>query len=396
MGSAGRQKGRKMSRRYTAGEIRDMLTANLESICSTYWDGWVLVGKKAMMTPSKKGGDKKPTSSFQVEMAGQHRGRWFRHSQQVGGWPLELLFYGQTGRVPRKGNKEDARDAFARAKAFLGIEEGRGETEQERRDREERQRRESEDRRRREAAEDAERRRRAAERSLTAAEICRDMLPIAGTHAEAYLVARGIPPVSQWPWDPNGTLGFVPALDYELDPSFGDLPALVARVQDPFDDTIAVWQIYLDPKAAKKHSGVPNAKLGRGPAAGGTCRLGGAGARIGIGEGVESCLGNLFLESWRMPIWAGLSTSGVSGFQPPYQVERVDIYPDGDRAVMHVRRDRAAVDRGSVHDPPGLTAARKLADRLRPLGLLGVVNTCLIDEDGLDRWNAWCRRERSR
>jgi hypothetical protein len=359
---------------------------------------------QAFLSPKADGN----MGSFVVYLAPRgkkRRGDWNRFSRSIGGGPISLIAYLRTG--SEKPSKADYADAFEWAREFLGLGRRQDESAEERAEREKRleaARRKEE--RERAAAERKEATRRRF-RAMTARDFCDVMVPIAGTLAEAYLIHRGIPPVAVWPWNPDGVLGFIPDQEYEPEAVWKDgvkikegrrFPALIARVQDAFDDTVAVWQIFLHPEKPEKNPFVEVAKLGFGPAHqnGGAVRLGGLAPRIGVAEGIETALGHWFNEGHRLPIWSTLSTGGMKAFEVPPAVGRVDLYPDGDRGVLSVAKDRAALDRGRVHDPPGITAARALAARLRPVGLCGTINEPPMNADGLDLWNSRQSHERKR
>src|SRR3546814_17066169 len=85
---------------------------------------------------------------------------------------------------------------------------------------------------------------------MGAEEVWKASLPLQGTLGEAYLVARGLPPVADWPWDCSEVLRFHPSLDYEMDYSDGIIPvrrfpAIVGNVVDSFNSNISVWQDFL-------------------------------------------------------------------------------------------------------------------------------------------------------
>jgi CHC2 zinc finger len=148
-------------------------------------------------------------------------------------------------------------------------------------------------------------------------------VPIAGTHAEAYLRARGLTPARRLTSD----LRFVAELDYYGHAADGDktlvhlatLPAMVAVIRDVTGAMTGIHQTYLDPKAPAKWrpigSRANKAKKIRGEAKGGMIRLGPIGDKIAIGEGLESTL------SWHalgcgpedISIAAGISLGNLAG-----------------------------------------------------------------------------------
>lgn len=174
--------------------------------------------------------------------------------------------------------------------------------------------------------------------------------PIDGTPAEAYLLNRGIPrPSEGWP----DVLRFNPAVNY---PTKGKHPALICRVDNARGVPNAIWRIYVTPDGRKPD--LPFTKKGLGPARGCAVRIGGMGSHLGIAEGVESALGAWFLTGRKFPVWAALSTSGVIGFNVPEKVERVTVFPDGDKPTRRKGNDVIP------SEPPGRAAARRLQERL--------------------------------
>lgn len=370
-----------------ASELSRQLEDRWQDVLTRYWPSWTQVGKKALLTPRVKIGDKgkgkgkprKATSSFTLNLAGQHAFHWYRFSAGVGGGMVALLYYSEYARIP--DSKTEWADAFKLAREFLGIAAERHISPDEQQAREERK---EQDRVAR-----AERERKAAEaqaledakRVLSAKQVWQETIPLPGTHGEAYLIERGLPPVSEWPWDCSRTIRFHPGLASELEPRAGLFPALIAKVQDAFGDAIAVWQIFLDKNTPEK-APLDNPKVGRGPAGGGAVRIGGDSPRVGVGEGLETCLGFWALESFRKPVWATLSTSGMRAFDPPIFVKHVSIYPDGDKGIVHNNK---------IIEPPGIEAARALRDRMKTVGIGNNINEMPVLGDGLDLWNT--RRE---
>lgn len=363
-------------------EIQRGLEQNLEGLLTRYFPGWMTNPNKtkALLTPKQKG--KIITSSFQVDLVGQHKGQWYRHSQHKGGHLLALIFYAErNGDMPT--SKADWADAYGYAREFLGIRSDRPEeTADEKATRERRQQRERDEHERKQAAAAKEKARYDAWRSGTALDIFDNCLPLFGSHGEAYLVVgRGLPPVSQWPWSPVNDIRFHPSLDYDLQrEGFGRHPAVVMAVRDAFGAVIAIWKIYLDHVKPAKSDAVPEAKLGFGPAGGGAVRIGGDGPRIGALEGVESALSTWVLHGFAYPMWAMLSTSGMIGFDPPIFVNRIDYFPDGD--LGRFENDRLV-------EPPGMRAAKTGAARTGAMGIRTVINDQPIYGDGNTILKSW-------
>jgi hypothetical protein len=375
-----------------AAEIRQRLNDGIEEVIGRYWPQWVKRGRLGFLTPQVKKG----TSSFQVELDGAHKGRWYRFSAGIGGWGIELLYYGERGSIP--SHKDEWNEAFRFAREFLGIARST-ETDEQREALEARRAKDETERKKKQQAEDERIRRKRLARSLTAQEIVAESLPLQGTLAEAYLIGRGLPGVAEWP-APQDDLRFHPAVEYERDarweggrkvepgPAF---PALIGVVRDAGGAVTAIWQIFLDHALNPATEGkalVDNPKLGLGPAIGGAVRIGGDGPRIGASEGIESAIGAWALNGFAYPSWAMLSTSGLVAFEPPIFVDRIDYFPDGDLAQI----DKA----GRIRDPPGIVAARASAARVRPAGIKTVINDPSLHGDSLDVWKAISRRERRR
>lgn len=356
-----------------ADEIKARLNDRLEQVLDKFWSGWKKRGKIAYCAPGAKG----DLGSFQVYLGKVNqkyvRGVWVRSSAGIGGDELNLFAYGLTG------NHRATREVFDRAREFVGLDNSRPETPEEARRREElaadrAAKREDDERR----AQEHE-----AERQRNAGLLWAEAVPIAGTHAEAYLLDRGIP-VPPGGWD--NCLGFHPRVIYDLDTSLS-FPTLVCRVDDAFEDITAVWKIHLDPNRPSK-APVANAKIGAGVAAGGAVRIGGAASHIGMAEGVETALAARALLKYRYPVWAGLSTSGVGGFEVPLGVEHITSFPDGDRPWRKHEGDLV------LAEPPGRAAVRKLGERMSAIGIRHDSQPePRIRTDYLDIWNARKRLE---
>jgi hypothetical protein len=77
-----------------------------------------------------------------------------------------------------------------------------------------------------------------------------------------------------------------------------------------------------------------------GSCAGGSVHLAPAGAKLAIGEGIETCMS--VLEATEIPTWSALSTSGMCSLVLPTGVREVVLLADGDPAG-----ERAALDAAS-------------------------------------------------
>lgn len=355
-----------------AQEIRRRLEDDIEGVLDALYPSWAQRGKTAYLTPKSK----KELGSFTVSLDDNNkmpRGSWYRFSQSIGGGSVELVSYWKTGR------KDSYREAFEWARNHLGIER----TEESAEDKASREARQAKEKREREAkakidAEQAARKK--DERTLSAKDVWQESKPLEGTPGEQYLIARGIPPIAQWPWKPDDTLRFHPSLDYEPDRDAGRFPAIVCKVVDAFGDLMAVWQIFLKRDKPEKADLSPSPKIGRGPATGGAIRIGGDAAEIDGAEGAETALGAWFLDGHRRPVWSFMSTSGMKNFEPPTFVERLGIWMDGDKAVLGPQ--------GRILPPPGQHAAEELQKRMKSVGIRCPINDVCRDGDALDLWNA--------
>lgn len=197
--------------------------------------------------------------------------------------------------------------------------------------------------------------------------------PISGTAAERYLIGRGIPAM-EWP----ECLRFHQMLPY---PGGVRHPALICRVDDMFGEPCAIWRIYITNEGQK--APVENAKLGLGPAGGGAVRLFAPTDRyeVGLCEGVETAFG-AHLVSGR-PVWACLSTSGLTGFQAPMDVSAVWLFADSDAPGFNL-------ETGKLLPAPGMRAARAAAEAItgQSVRVLDVLEPGLPGMDWLDVWNA--------
>ena len=121
--------------------------------------------------------------------------------------------------------------------------------------------------------------------------------PIEGTHAAAYLEARGLNVSPSWTFD----LRFAPKLEYwgYTDPdakeqiALGEFPAMLAAIRDVEGLLIGVHRTYLDPAAPRKLAPPGDqkrngAKKVVGKVKGGMIRLSPPGPLLLLGEGIET------------------------------------------------------------------------------------------------------------
>ena len=171
--------------------------------------------------------------------------------------------------------------------------------------------------------------------------------PTEGTPVEAYLRARRI------------TIPIPPTIRYLADAKHGPsgliLPALVAAVQGPDRVMRGVLRIFLTTDGTRK-APVTKAKMMLGKCAGGAVRLGPAGPRLAIAEGLETALSVVQAYS-DLPVWAALSTGGIRGLILPPEVEEAIIYADRgtaglDAAVCAARQFSAEGRKTEIISPP--------------------------------------------
>jgi len=353
-------------------EIKRGLTDNLERVLSQFWPGWIKRGSAAHPVPGKARGD---FGSFVVYLGPYlkyTRGQWFRSSQGIGGDILNLFAYGDNG------SHIASAETFRRAREFLGMAEERPETDEEHAKRIQRENEAAKKRR------DDERRQAAIEAAKlkTAEDVWKECIPITGTHSERYLLERlGIEPKGGWPDVLRHHHGLpYPPLDGEIDRNLV-FQTLVCRVSDVSDEFTAIWRIFLHPTKPEK-APVPNAKLGLGPAGGGAVRIGGSGPVIGVAEGVESALGAWLYIGQKYPVWSALSTSGMAGLQTPMEVEKVNIFPDGDKRFRKARG--RSQERYEVAEPAGRVAAKALFESVKPMGIIQPEPK--VGQDYCDMW----------
>ena len=144
--------------------------------------------------------------------------------------------------------------------------------------------------------------------------------PIGGTYGEDYLRARGLSPHRRLVID----LLFVPDLDYwipgdrDAPPAkIATLPAMIGVIRNASGDPIGVHRTYLDPENPRKWTPPDGGKAKKflGDAKGGLIRLGRAGDKLAIGEGIETTLAwyALGLGPEDVSIACGLSLGNIAG-----------------------------------------------------------------------------------
>ncbi len=195
---------------------------------------------------------------------------------------------------------------------------------------------------------------------------------IGGTHAERYLLARGLARCR------FAALRFHPALRYREGASVKRLPALVAAVTGDNGAVTGVQRTWLDPRSpAKAGVAAPRKALGR--IHGHAVRFGSPDGALLVGEGIETVL-SLVAAMPQTVAAAALSAGSLGAFAPPPGVARLIVARDndaeGERAAERLARRcaRAGVaatvvvpDGGDFNDDLLALGPAALAARLGPL-----------------------------
>jgi putative DNA primase/helicase len=172
----------------------------------------------------------------------------------------------------------------------------------------------------------------------------------AGTTVAEYLERRGIPLTPP----PSLRCGSVMHLSrYEM-------PTMVAAVQRPDGQVVAVQTTILTPKGAQAAVSVP--KVTTGALGDGAVRFAAAAEVMGIAEGVETALSAQTMAE--IPVWASLGCQRLHRVELPELVREVHIFGD--------------------NDAPGRTAAQRAAEVHMALGRHVVLR---FPPDGLKDFN---------
>lgn len=159
-------------------------------------------------------------------------------------------------------------------------------------------------------------------------------------------------------------------------------PALVALVQGAEGQQVGTWRIYLDAHGDNlRAEDGSKIKKGLGPCGGGAVRLHPPkdGRYIAVCEGIETGFGVHLLSG--LPVWACRTANGLSGLALPWDIERLAIYPDGDKWKWQP-------DKGRWLDPTGRREARKLAELAASQGVEVLLqHEPMPGKDFLDTWN---------
>jgi hypothetical protein len=117
-------------------------------------------------------------------------------------------------------------------------------------------------------------------------------------------------------------------------------PCLVALVRDVEGRIVGLHRTYIDPTTCKKANVEPN-KMMLGDCRGGAVRLGQIteDGVLGISEGIET--GLAAMQTFGVPVWAALSTTGMRALQLPDTVKRAVIFSDMDSDGQAAAKDLA-------------------------------------------------------
>jgi putative DNA primase/helicase len=198
----------------------------------------------------------------------------------------------------------------------------------------------------RKAFEDAEQRRAWGKAKAENFALWHSSFPIlAGSTVGLYLRHRGLK-LSEYP----KALRFNPDLPYwdKADGKLiklGNYPAMIAAVQAPNGDAVALHKTHLQANGHKAQ--VPSVKKWSAKSAdakGAAVRLFPAAERMAVAEGIETALAVYSANA--LPVWAGLSAFGVAAMVLPELVQEVFIFADHDE------------------NQTGQKAANQLAERL--------------------------------
>ena len=202
--------------------------------------------------------------------------------------------------------------------------------------------------------------------------LCR---PVDGTHAEAYLRARGLARC-RFP-----ALRFHPELRYREGSAVLRLPALVAAVTAADGAVHGVQRTWLDPRRARK-ADIPSPRRALGRVYGFAVRFGAPADSVApllVGEGIETVL-SLVTAVPRITAAAALSAGSLGSFPVPppcrHLVIARDNDPEGERAAQRLARRcaRAGVaatvivpQGGDFNDDLAVVGPAGLAARFGPL-----------------------------
>ena len=148
-------------------------------------------------------------------------------------------------------------------------------------------------------------------------------VPIAGTLAEEYLLARGLsPPYSK-------ALRFNPSTILGSGPTKRIMPAMIAAAENDMG-VAAVQRTFLDPEDVLRKP-IPKPKVSLGLIGTAAIRLAPATDELGLAEGIEDALSAM--DWFGTPTWALGGVERLAFVAIPEKVRRVIVYADRGRAA---------------------------------------------------------------
>ena len=173
--------------------------------------------------------------------------------------------------------------------------------------------------------------------------IWRAAIPVAGTRAEKYLAARGLPL-------PPPTLRFLANVAFSPNRRFD---CLIAAIQAPAREIVAVQLTFLHPNLPEK-APVREPRRIYGPSRGAALRLAAPAATLGLAEGYETAHAAMLMTG--LPTWAALGSERLPLVILPPCVERVIIFADPDapgiKAAEKFKRQQSHLT-VEIRLPPG-------------------------------------------
>ena len=169
---------------------------------------------------------------------------------------------------------------------------------------------------------------------------------IARTPAAAYLASRGLEIQSaELRYHPRTAHGRAPLTQYR--------PALIAAVRDD-SGIVAVHRTFLDDQG-RGLAAIASPRCGLGRFGQGAVRLGGAGPRLGLAEGIETALSATLL--FEVPCWATLGSERFRRIALPAGTSELLLFLDHDaggrRAERLAREAFAGTVQIEAHYPEG-------------------------------------------
>lgn len=159
--------------------------------------------------------------------------------------------------------------------------------------------------------------------SALALRLWKSSVPVAGTLAEEYLLARGM----SGPYPK--ALRFNPSTILGSGPTKRTMPAMIAAVENDIG-LVAVQRTFLDPENVL-HKPIPKPKVSLGLLGTAAIRLAPATDELGLAEGIEDALSAM--EWFGTPTWALGGVERLAFVAIPEKVRRIIVYADRGRAA---------------------------------------------------------------